>query len=67
MLIIFILTFPHVHTIGCNARAVLQPDAVVPQWEATVDRFWQYIADLTQKADGVLQDVKSSQLSRELE
>lgn len=53
--------------IGCNARAVRQADATPARWEDTVDRFWQYISELNQKADGVVQDIKASQLSRELE
>ncbi len=54
------------HT-GCNARAVRQADATPVRWEDTVDRFWAYVSELTQKADGVMQDLKASQLSRELE
>lgn len=52
--------------IGCNARAVRQADAT-PRWEDSVDRFWQYISELNQKADGVVQDLKASQISRELD
>ncbi|KAI3361196.1 hypothetical protein L3Q82_013396 [Scortum barcoo] len=52
---------------GCNARAVRQADATPNRWEDTVDRFWQYISELNQKADGVVQDLKASQLSRELD
>ena len=53
---------------GCNARAVRQADATPPnRWEDTVDRFWQYVSELNQKADGVVQNIKSSQLTRELE
>ncbi|XP_070823417.1 apolipoprotein Eb [Chaetodon trifascialis] len=52
---------------GCNARAVRQADASPVPWEDTVDRFWQSISDLTQKADGVLEELKASQLSRELD
>lgn len=53
--------------IGCNARAVSQADATPNNWEDTVDRFWLYVSELNQKADGVVQDLKASQLSRELE
>lgn len=52
---------------GCNARAVRQADATPVQWEDSVQRFWQYISDLNQKADGVVQDLKASQLRRELD
>lgn len=59
-------TFPNVPIIGCNARAVL-PDATLKSWEDTVDRFWEYVSELNQKADGVVQELKASQLTRELE
>merc|ERR1712035_252748 len=52
---------------GCNARAVRQADATPNRWEESVDRFWQYISELNVKADGVVQDLKASQLSRELD
>merc|ERR1712035_93799 len=52
---------------GCNARAVRQADATPNSWEESVDRFWQYISELNVKADGVVQDLKASQLSRELD
>lgn len=52
---------------GCNGRAVRQQVATPTQWEAAVNRFWQYISDLNVQADGVLQNLKASQLSRELE
>nr|ACF21982.1 apolipoprotein E [Oplegnathus fasciatus] len=52
---------------GCNARAVRQADATPNRWEDTVDRFWLYVSELNQKADGVVQDLKASQLSRELD
>lgn len=41
---------------------------VTPQsWEDAVERFWQHINDLNQNADGVVENIKASQLSRELE
>lgn len=52
---------------GCNARAVRQADATLARVEDTVDRFWQYVSDLSQQADGVVQNIKASQLSRELD
>lgn len=52
---------------GCSGRAVRQQVATPTQWEAAVNRFWQYISDLNVQADGVLQNLKASQLSRELE
>ncbi|KAK0150807.1 Apolipoprotein Eb [Merluccius polli] len=51
---------------GCNARAVI-PDQTPPIWEETVDRFWRYIAELNTKADGVVDNLKASQLTRELD
>lgn len=53
--------------LGCNARAVRQADATQDRWEETVNRFWQYISEVTQRADGVVQNLKDSQISRELE
>ncbi|KAF3839350.1 hypothetical protein F7725_018067 [Dissostichus mawsoni] len=47
---------------GCNARVVRQADATPQNWEETVDRFWQYVSDLNAKADGVVQDIKHSDL-----
>ncbi|XP_064155629.1 apolipoprotein Eb [Anguilla rostrata] len=51
---------------ACHARA-LQHDEPKTGWEETVDRFWQYVADLNTKADGVMQDIKDSQLRREMD
>ncbi|CAL8289958.1 unnamed protein product [Merluccius merluccius] len=51
---------------GCNARAVI-PDQTPPIWEETVDRFWRYIADLSTKTDGVVDNIKASQFGRELD
>lgn len=53
--------------IGCNGRAVRQAEATKNPWEESVDRFWEYIAKLGQNADGVVENLKASQLSRELE
>ena len=80
-ILLFVLSFLHVLFLvciciqssrvclatGCNARAVRQADATPDPWVESVDRFWQYIADLNQQADGVVENIKSSQLSRELE
>lgn len=52
---------------GCNARAVRQADATPDSWEDTVSRFWQHISDLNGQRDGIVQNLKASQLSRELE
>lgn len=52
---------------GCNARAVRQAEATKNPWEESVDRFWEYIAKLGQNADGVVENLKASQLSRELD
>ncbi|KAM7421211.1 hypothetical protein PAMA_015389 [Pampus argenteus] len=52
---------------GCNARAVHQVDTVPKRWEDTVDRFWQYVSELNQQADGVMETLKTSQLTRELD
>ncbi|XP_071325556.1 apolipoprotein Eb [Trachinotus anak] len=52
---------------GCNARAVRQADATPNRWEDSVDRFWQYISEMNTQADGVVQNLKASQFSRELD
>ncbi|XP_054637582.1 apolipoprotein Eb [Dunckerocampus dactyliophorus] len=52
---------------GCNARVVRQADATPRNWEEGVERFWQYVSELNQKADGVVQTIKTSQLNRELD
>merc|ERR1739838_74891 len=52
---------------GCNARAVRQTDSSPVRWEETVDRFWQYVNDLSSKADGALETIKASQFTRELD
>lgn len=64
---VFIRALPCVPTTGCHARVVRQADATPSRWEDTVERFWQYVSELNQKADGVVQDLKASQLNRELE
>ncbi|CAG6014847.1 unnamed protein product [Menidia menidia] len=52
---------------GCNARAVRQADTSLARLQGSVDRFWQYISELNHKADGVVETIKASQLSRELD
>ncbi|CAN9513797.1 unnamed protein product [Ophioblennius macclurei] len=52
---------------GCNARVVRQADASTDRWVGAVDTFWRYISDLNEKADGVLVNMKDSQLRRELD
>lgn len=53
--------------VGCQARSLFQADAPQPRWEDTVDRFWQYVSELNTHTDGVVQNIKGSQLRRELE
>ncbi|XP_022053733.2 apolipoprotein Eb [Acanthochromis polyacanthus] len=52
---------------GCNARAVRQADATGDQWEKTVERFWKEIDAISQQANGAVQNLKDSQISRELD
>uniref|UniRef100_A0A8C6KCM0 Apolipoprotein Eb n=1 Tax=Nothobranchius furzeri TaxID=105023 RepID=A0A8C6KCM0_NOTFU len=52
---------------GCNARSVRQADTTLARFEDSVERFWQYISELNQKADGFVDNLKSSQLTRELD
>ncbi|XP_027891043.1 apolipoprotein Ea [Xiphophorus couchianus] len=51
---------------GSRARSVLQDDWQ-GTWEVTVERFNDYITELNSRADGVVKDIKSSQISRELD
>ncbi len=48
--------------LGCHARSVSQEEWKSP-WEVTVDKFNEYFS----KADEVINSIKSSQISRELE
>ncbi|XP_068179493.1 apolipoprotein Eb [Antennarius striatus] len=52
---------------GCNARVVSQSNVNPDNWENTVNRFWEYIANLNRQGDGVMQSLKASHLSRELD
>ncbi|MED6240448.1 hypothetical protein ATANTOWER_021272, partial [Ataeniobius toweri] len=51
---------------GCRARSVVQ-DNWQRTWEVTVEKFNDYITELNTRADDVVKDIKSSQISRELE
>ncbi|KAM9798556.1 apolipoprotein Eb [Neosynchiropus ocellatus] len=51
---------------GCNARAV-PADVSTTNWEDSVERFWQQVSQLNQNAAGVLDNLKATQLSRELD
>lgn len=53
--------------VGCHARSLFQADAPQPRWEEMVDRFWQHVSELNTHANGVMLNIKDSQLSRELE
>lgn len=44
-----------------------QVEATQNPWEVAVDRFWQSISNLNEQAGGVVENIKASQLSRELE
>ncbi|XP_017323363.1 apolipoprotein Eb [Ictalurus punctatus] len=52
---------------GCHARAVPQADEPLVKWEETVDRFWQFISELNTHTDSVVENLKTDQLSRELD
>lgn len=52
---------------GCNARVLPHTLANPDPWEATVNRFWQHIADLNQQADETLKNLRTHQISGELE
>ncbi|XP_041708329.1 apolipoprotein Eb [Coregonus clupeaformis] len=52
---------------GCHARAVRQAEAPQNRWEENVERFWTYVSELNSRADGLVDNLKASQLSRELD
>ncbi|XP_054620152.1 apolipoprotein Ea isoform X2 [Dunckerocampus dactyliophorus] len=51
---------------GCQARSVF-PDESTTAWEAAVENFKNYMTALSEKADGMVRDIKSSQIRRELD
>lgn len=58
---------PPVSPSGCQGRVVRQAEAVQDRWEENVERFWNFVAELNTKTDGVVDSMKKSQISRELE
>merc|ERR1712035_250501 len=51
---------------GCHARSVPQDEWKNP-WEVTVDKFNDYLTDLNTRAEEMVHEVRSSQISRELD
>ncbi|XP_061737476.1 apolipoprotein Ea [Nerophis ophidion] len=51
---------------GCQARSFIQDDLTEP-WEAAVENFKKYMTALNEKADQMVQNIKSSQIKRELD
>ncbi|KAK2830652.1 hypothetical protein Q5P01_018583 [Channa striata] len=51
---------------GCHARSLPQ-DSWDTAWEATVEKFKDYLTELNSRADGILGDIRSHQISRELD
>lgn len=49
---------------GCDGRNIPEENS---RWELMVDQFTNYFTDLNLKAGEVVKDIKSSQISRELE
>lgn len=49
---------------GCDGRNIPEE---VSRWELMVDQFTNYFTDLNLKAGEVVKDIRSSQISRELE
>ncbi|TWW53431.1 Apolipoprotein Eb [Takifugu flavidus] len=52
---------------GCSARSVPLAPAQPDHWQGVVNRFWQYITDLSQQSDDVVKTLKTHQISRELD
>ncbi|KAG9279449.1 apolipoprotein Eb [Astyanax mexicanus] len=51
---------------GCHGRFMFQDEPKTP-WEETVDKFWEYVADLSSRAEEMKDNIKSTQLIRELD
>lgn len=49
---------------GCDGRNIPEE---ISRWELMVDQFTNYFTDLNLKAGEVVKDIRSSQISRELE
>ncbi|KAG2470537.1 APOEB protein, partial [Polypterus senegalus] len=52
---------------GSQARFLLLGDEPKSKWEESVDNFWQYVSKIGTGADDIVGQIKSSQLSRELD
>lgn len=51
-------------TLGCHARSFFEEKN---SWEVAVDKFNDYLSQLNTQADQMVEGIKSSQISRELE
>ncbi|XP_041665539.1 apolipoprotein Ea [Cheilinus undulatus] len=51
---------------GCHARSFFQDEPKSP-WEVAVDNFNAYFEALSTRADGVVKDIRSHEISRELD
>ncbi|XP_060949370.1 apolipoprotein Ea [Limanda limanda] len=50
---------------GCHARSM--PEARSDPWEDALEKFKDYFTDLTSKSDAVLKNIRSSEITRELD
>ena len=50
---------------GCHARSMPEPRS--DPWEEALEKFKDYFTDLTSKSDAMLKDIKSHEITRELE
>lgn len=60
---IFVL---HSDSVGCQGRFLFQ-DEPKSRWEEAVDQFWNHVSELTSKAEEMRDNIKATQLGRELE
>lgn len=59
--------FNLLYLLGCHARAVPQADQPLAKWEETVDQFWQFVSELNTHGDTMVENMKASQLNKDLE
>ncbi|KAJ8005267.1 hypothetical protein DPEC_G00144860 [Dallia pectoralis] len=52
---------------GCHARVLRQAEVPKDQWEENVERFWTYLSEINSRAEGMVEDIKTAHITRELD
>lgn len=52
--------------LGCQGRFLFQ-DEPKTKWEEMVDKFWEYVNDVSSKVEEMRKNIQSTELGRELE